>query len=101
PIMHDDTIQKVPEWKPPEVVMDFIYSIKSDSWDFAILMWEIYSNGGDPYPGLTRLLSQPLTVLPEYRMKMPNDTPGEIAKIALQCWDKNADKRPSLIGILP
>ncbi|GMT01042.1 hypothetical protein PENTCL1PPCAC_23216, partial [Pristionchus entomophagus] len=57
PIIFDPLFSQIPEWKSPEILMDSIYSLKSDVWDFAMLMWEIYSNGAEPYPGLTRLLT--------------------------------------------
>ncbi|GMR53067.1 hypothetical protein PMAYCL1PPCAC_23262 [Pristionchus mayeri] len=101
-ILHDDTLEKVPvKWLAPETLQDRIYSLKSDVWAFGVLVWEIYSNGAEPYPGLTRLQTRAKIVLTDYRMKMPDDTPAEMAKIAVQCWDKVPEKRPSISAILP
>ncbi|GMR42020.1 hypothetical protein PMAYCL1PPCAC_12215, partial [Pristionchus mayeri] len=101
-ILHDDTLKKVPvKWLAPETLQDRIYSLKSDVWAFGVLIWEIYSNGAEPYPGLTRLQTRAKIVLTDYRMKMPDDTPAEMAKIAVQCWDKVPEKCPSISAILP
>ncbi|GMT28208.1 hypothetical protein PFISCL1PPCAC_19505, partial [Pristionchus fissidentatus] len=72
-ILHDDTLEKVPvKWLAPETLQDRIYSLKSDVWAFGVLVWEIYSNGAEPYPGLSRLQTRAKIVLTDYRMKMPD-----------------------------
>ncbi|GMT28245.1 hypothetical protein PFISCL1PPCAC_19542 [Pristionchus fissidentatus] len=101
-ILHDDTLEKVPvKWLAPETLQDRIYSLKSDVWAFGVLVWEIYSNGAEPYPGLSRLQTRAKIVLTDYRMKMPDDTPAEITKIVTQSWDKVPDKRPAISAVLP
>lgn len=44
--------QKLPiRWLAPETLTTASYSTKSDVFSYGILMWEIFSDGADPYPG--------------------------------------------------
>lgn len=40
-------------WLAPEILTQASYSAKSDVFSFGILLWEVYSDGVDPYPGMS------------------------------------------------
>lgn len=45
--------QNIPyKWTSPEAISHGMYSIMSDVWSFGILLFEIITYGGIPYPGL-------------------------------------------------
>ncbi|GMT28014.1 hypothetical protein PFISCL1PPCAC_19311, partial [Pristionchus fissidentatus] len=45
---------KVPiRWLSPETLQKALYTRKSDVWSYGILIWEIFNNGVEPYPGKT------------------------------------------------
>ena len=98
--VQDDTLEKVPvKWLAPETLKDKTYSLKTDVWSYGILVWEIYAEGAEPYPGLTRLQTRAKLVVQNYHMDMPKDCPKGVADIVYTCWEKTPEKRPEMVKI--
>ncbi|XP_022105268.1 tyrosine-protein kinase SRK2-like [Acanthaster planci] len=69
-------------------------SIKSDVWSFGIVLYEIYTLGGVPYPGLDGF--EVVRKLEDgYRMEQPDNCPDELYIVMLECWHENPDLRPT------
>lgn len=73
-------------------------SLKSDVWSFGICLWEIFSRGKVPYPGLSNE-EVAKKVTSGYQMTVPECQP-QVAKLMLDCWKVNPGERPSFSQLL-
>ncbi|KAM6202503.1 leukocyte tyrosine kinase receptor [Rhynchocyon petersi] len=87
------------KWMPPEAFLEGIFTSKTDSWSFGVLLWEIFSLGYMPYPGRTN--QEVLNfVVGGGRMDPPQGCPGPVYRIMTQCWQHQPALRPSFASIL-
>ncbi|XP_028394142.1 uncharacterized protein LOC114518358 [Dendronephthya gigantea] len=86
-------------WLAIESLTDGLYTTKSDVWSFAVLMWEIETNGCVPYRELDveNLVNQ---IHGGYRLSKPEETSNEMYKLMLQCWETNPEDRPTFHVII-
>ncbi|XP_040176609.1 proto-oncogene tyrosine-protein kinase receptor Ret [Rana temporaria] len=82
------------KWMAIESLFDHIYTMHSDVWSFGVLLWEIVTLGGNPYPGIApeRLFNLLKT---GYRMEKPENCSDEMYNLMLKCWKQEQDKRPA------
>ncbi|XP_027401276.1 tyrosine-protein kinase Fer isoform X2 [Bos indicus] len=87
-------LKQIPiKWTAPEALNYGRYSSESDVWSFGILLWETFSLGVCPYPGMTNQQARE-QVERGYRMSAPQHCPEEIFKIMMKCWDYKPENRP-------
>ncbi|KAM7535567.1 hypothetical protein Aperf_G00000100233 [Anoplocephala perfoliata] len=90
------------KWMAPESIFDRRYTAKSDVWSFGILLWEIFSFGGTPYPTLSaEALLKALQL--GFRNEQPVASPNAVYNLMLTCWSIDPNTRPSfahLVGTL-
>lgn len=83
-------------WLSPEAIKDNIYSTKSDVWAYGIVLWEIVTLGGFPYPTVCdKDLLQYL--LDGNRLEKPISCSDEIYAVMTECWRLCARDRPSFV----
>ncbi|KAK7496610.1 hypothetical protein BaRGS_00012262 [Batillaria attramentaria] len=83
------------KWMALESLTHRLYTSKSDAWSYGILLWELFSLGGNPYPGV-EINEKFIGLLKSgYRMAAPKFASEEIYKVMLQTWDEDPDKRPT------
>ena len=64
------------------------------SWSFGVVLWEIFSLGEDPYPGVTN--EEMVTFIhDERRMTCPKACPKHIYGLMVDCWQTVSCKRPT------
>ncbi|XP_048066141.1 protein-tyrosine kinase 6 isoform X1 [Megalobrama amblycephala] len=86
--------QKIPyKWCAPEAISHGRFSNKSDVWSFGVLLYEMFTYGGIPYPAFSNQEVYNL-ISSGYRMPVPNKCPSHIYNIMLMCWRDSADERP-------
>ncbi|XP_077276596.1 tyrosine-protein kinase Fer isoform X3 [Temnothorax americanus] len=89
-----DGMKQIPiKWTAPEALNFGKYTSLCDVWSYGILIWEIFSKGGNPYSGMSNSQARE-KIDAGYRMPAPDGTPEEIYRLMLRCWDYEPEKRP-------
>lgn len=82
------------KWMAPEALFDRIYTHQSDVWSFGVLLWEIFTLGGSPYPGVP--VEELFKLLKEgHRMEKPSACPQELYLMMRDCWHAVPSRRPT------
>ncbi|XP_076008962.1 platelet-derived growth factor receptor alpha [Genypterus blacodes] len=87
------------KWMAPESIFDNMYTTLSDVWSYGILLWEIFSLGGTPYPGMVVDSSFYNKIKSGYRMAKPEQAPHDVYEMMMKCWNSEPEKRPSFLGL--
>ncbi|KHJ44748.1 immunoglobulin domain protein [Trichuris suis] len=87
------------KWMAPEALFDHVYTVQSDVWSFGILVWEIMTLGGNPYPSVP--VEKLFILLKQgHRMERPRDCSHEIYQLMLDCWQDRPEDRPMFSEIV-
>ncbi|XP_072288591.1 fibroblast growth factor receptor 1-A isoform X2 [Eucyclogobius newberryi] len=82
------------KWMAPEALFDRIYTNQSDVWSFGVLLWEIFTLGGSPYPGVP--VEELFKLLKEgHRMDKPSTCTHELYLMMRDCWHAVPSHRPT------
>ncbi|ESN92006.1 hypothetical protein HELRODRAFT_133386, partial [Helobdella robusta] len=87
------------KWMALEALTHKLYTSQSDVWSFGVLMWEIYSFGGNPYAGID-MNEHFVTRLKEgLRLEKPEVCDFETFEIMTSCWKANQNDRPTFFDL--
>ncbi|XP_076364415.1 fibroblast growth factor receptor 4-like [Tachypleus tridentatus] len=82
------------KWMAPEALFDRVYTSQSDVWSYGVLVWEIMTLGGTPYPSIP--IEKLFHLLRDgHRMEKPQNCTLEIYMIMRECWQNSAQQRPT------
>lgn len=96
-----DRTQVAPmKWAAPEIILrKNVLVLASDVWAFGIMLWEIFSCGKMPYPGMSFKETKEEVINQGYRMDAPPGTPVEVKELMYKCWQHNKQDRPTMTAI--
>ncbi|XP_053159761.1 macrophage colony-stimulating factor 1 receptor [Hemicordylus capensis] len=87
------------KWMAPESIFECVYTVQSDVWSYGILLWEIFSLGRSPYPGMKVNSDFYRMVKQGYHMARPDFAPDDIYNIMKACWNLEPTHRPTFSQI--
>ncbi|XP_045573767.1 vascular endothelial growth factor receptor 3 isoform X1 [Salmo salar] len=88
------------KWMAPESIFDKVYTSQSDVWSFGVLLWEIFSLGASPYPGVQIDEDFCKRLKDGTRMRAPETASPEIYGIMLACWQGEPRERPTFQALV-
>ena len=90
-----NTTRKLPmKWMSIEAIYHQEFTVASDVWAYGIVLFEIVTLGGTPYPSIDNLLLCEM-LKSGYRMDKPENCGDEIYNIMLHCWNEITLLRPT------
>ncbi|XP_024907614.1 fibroblast growth factor receptor 3 [Pteropus alecto] len=82
------------KWMAPEALFDRVYTHQSDVWSFGVLLWETFTLGGSPYPGIP--VEELFKLLKEgHRMDKPANCTHDLYMVMRECWHAVPSQRPT------
>ncbi|XP_053268601.1 activated CDC42 kinase 1 [Pleuronectes platessa] len=91
---------KVPfPWCAPESLKSRSFSHASDTWMFAVTLWEMFTHGQEPWLGLNGSQILHKVDVEAERLSKPEDCPLDVYNVMLQCWSPKPEDRPTFIAL--
>ncbi|XP_065672947.1 proto-oncogene tyrosine-protein kinase receptor Ret isoform X6 [Hydra vulgaris] len=82
------------KWMAVEALFDHMFTSYSDVWAFGIVLFEIVTLGGSPYPTVSDCELLPL-LKSGYRMDRPKNCSQPMYDVIVQCWNEAPLQRPT------
>ncbi|NXC42229.1 FLT3 kinase, partial [Penelope pileata] len=83
------------KWMAPESLFEGTYTMKSDVWSYGILLWEIFSLGVNPYPGIQVDANFYKLIQSGFKMDRPYYATKDVYGVMQSCWALDSKRRPS------
>ncbi|XP_068686976.1 tyrosine kinase receptor Cad96Ca-like isoform X2 [Montipora foliosa] len=86
------------KWTAYESLLYGIYTTKSDVWSYGVVLYEIFTVGGSPYPRMDG--KKIASLLQEgYKMPKPQHVDNDLYQIMMNCWQNKPEARPSFADL--
>ncbi|XP_068733704.1 tyrosine kinase receptor Cad96Ca-like [Montipora capricornis] len=86
------------KWTAYESLLYGIYTTKSDVWSYGVVLYEIFTVGGSPYPRMDG--KKIASLLQEgYKMPKPQHVDNDLYQIMMNCWQNEPEARPSFADL--
>jgi serine/threonine protein kinase len=82
------------KWMAPEAITKRIYSEKSDSWSFGVLVWEMVTQN-EPWQNVALLDIAIGVGRKGWTLKIPKNCDPFFKRLMKDCWKQQPEKRPS------
>ncbi|XP_013137597.1 PREDICTED: receptor-type tyrosine-protein kinase FLT3-like isoform X2 [Papilio polytes] len=82
------------KWMALESLTHRIFTTHSDVWSFGVVMWEVLSVGGAPYPAVAAA-RLPRLLRAGYRMPRPANCTPQLYEVIMGCWRVRPNERPT------
>ncbi|XP_078618775.1 uncharacterized protein LOC144886179 isoform X2 [Branchiostoma floridae x Branchiostoma japonicum] len=83
------------KWMALESLIEGVFSCKSDMWGFGVVLWEIATLGGTPYPEVHGYETLVTRLRRGHRLQKPNGCSDELYEMMTLCWLDDPDVRPT------
>ncbi|KAG5268774.1 hypothetical protein AALO_G00216300 [Alosa alosa] len=82
------------KWMAPESIFKGMYTMQSDVWAYGILLWEIFSLGVTPYPGMKVDNTFYSLIERGFQMEQPYYASESVYRMMRRCWALEPQDRP-------
>lgn len=87
------------KWLAIESMTHQLYTSQSDVWSYGVLLYEIMTLGGQPYPAID--VAELLKLLKlGYRMERPRNCNVNVYELMMMCWRMDPNERPKFAEIV-
>lgn len=82
-------------WMPAEALFDDEWSMKSDVYAFAVVIWELFTIGELPYKTLSNEAIIEGLKADKLKLTIPGQVPKALQELMQKCWLSNCKDRPT------